>query len=262
MDSALRYTAALRHTEGAAGHPAPGLRDVGASRGAAGRILGRARLSTQRKVRSMAAAATSVGFSGASPSLLRWAVSTARGGTAGRSSGGATSPQHSNPTPTGVPVNVPAPSALPGFVRGNPFSYAAAPKLGHPERLKRAIATVMDDPSGKEEPPKPPSRRDIGVYMAASVLRHKCRDGHMRDGKICYWRFNCPENVGPGSKLWVASDGRWQGYFVVAGHMPGYEVTFHSEWWKPIKGLPKRMPFQGFTYSVPDPRRPSPGSSA
>ena len=105
--------------------------------------------------------------------------------------------------------------------------------------------------------------KDIGVSMREDVLAHKQTDGVWDDGSYCYWtlRNGVPEDIGIGSKLWVASKGAWQGYFVVFHVDPlardeedcengSGELRFYSESWHGFLGGP-RKPFQGFTYKVP-----------
>lgn len=105
---------------------------------------------------------------------------------------------------------------------------------------------------------------DIGVSMRPQVLEHKREDGRASEGRYCYWSMNrVPGELSAGDKLWVASKGRWRGYFTVlsiehgagvdeAGESGG-EVNFDSESWVERDGGP-RSPFQGFTYRVPGAR--------
>ena len=105
--------------------------------------------------------------------------------------------------------------------------------------------------------------KDIGVSMAATVLEHKKGDGCWDDGDYCYWTMpnGVPESIGIGSKLWVASDGQWRGYFVIfavdqstrdeESDEFAAELHFWSEsWTERERGT--RKPFQGFTYKVPE----------
>lgn len=111
---------------------------------------------------------------------------------------------------------------------------------------------------------------DIGVSMRAGVLEHKKRDGMRADHNYCFWSMRrIPDEVRAGSKLWVASGGRWRGYFVVkavdpigeedaspsiAARFDGKtvpELQFFSDTWHEADGGP-RSPFQGFTYNVPE----------
>lgn len=110
---------------------------------------------------------------------------------------------------------------------------------------------------------------DFGVSMRPAVLEHKKRDGRKADGNYCFWSMHrIPDGAQRGSKMWVASRGRWCGYFVlrgvdyigeeaaspsIAARFDGKtlsEVQFHSETWHEADGGP-RSPFQGFTYEVP-----------
>ena len=99
----------------------------------------------------------------------------------------------------------------------------------------------------------------FGVSMRPEVLRHKQEDGDRRHGVFCYYTMpHVPAGARAGSKLWVASGGRWRGYFVLNDafddpeepEAPG-EVQFFSESWIERDGGP-RKPFQGFTYKVPE----------
>ncbi len=103
---------------------------------------------------------------------------------------------------------------------------------------------------------------DIGVYCRKEVLEHKKRDGKGSQGMECYWEFAQLPNVEQGNLFWFASEGRWQGYFIVK-EVPDIvtiesesleeienAVIFDSESWHPVDGGP-RKPLQGFTYKVP-----------
>jgi len=106
---------------------------------------------------------------------------------------------------------------------------------------------------------------DIGVYTRKEVLDHKMQDGCKEDDLFCYWslpRFG-QIDVQEGDKLWVASQGQWQGYFEIfqtsdededpcGEYWESGEVRFWSESWHPFLGVVTRKPFQGFTYKVPD----------
>ena len=107
--------------------------------------------------------------------------------------------------------------------------------------------------------------KDIGVSMSREILAHKKRDGKKSEDNCCYWSIRrIPDELNTGSKLWVASEGRWRGYFVVMGidftgdgvppeenEMNGKsELLFYSDSWVEHDGGPRR-PFQGYTYKVP-----------
>jgi len=89
---------------------------------------------------------------------------------------------------------------------------------------------------------------DIGVYCRKEILEHKRKDGKGSEGMECYWEFTQIPNVESGDKFWFASEGRWQGYFLVKDVSD--VVTFDSNSWSSIDGGP-RKPLQGFTYKVP-----------
>lgn len=90
--------------------------------------------------------------------------------------------------------------------------------------------------------------------MRADVLDHKRSDGRRSDGRYCYWEFGRPLYVAV-RRLWVASGGRWRGYFEVHATEPWdgdrAELDFYSDSWHEIDAGP-RAPFQGFTYNVPE----------
>jgi len=89
---------------------------------------------------------------------------------------------------------------------------------------------------------------DIGVYCRKEVLEHKQTDGKGSEDMECYWEFAQLPNVEKGDLFWFASEGRWQGFFVVKEVSD--VVTFDSESWVSFDGGP-RKPLQGFTYKVP-----------
>jgi len=62
--------------------------------------------------------------------------------------------------------------------------------------------------------------------------------------------MHVPDGVGDGSKLWVASGGRWRGYFVIHEATED-ELRFYSDSWVDRDAGP-RSPFQGFTRNVPE----------
>ena len=89
---------------------------------------------------------------------------------------------------------------------------------------------------------------DIGVYVRKEVLEHKQRDGKGSEDRECFWEFAQLPNVERHDLFWFASEGRWQGFFVVKDVSD--VVTFDSESWQSFDGGP-RKPLQGFTYKVP-----------
>lgn len=96
--------------------------------------------------------------------------------------------------------------------------------------------------------------RPVGVSMRREVLDHKLRRGKRAQQRYAFWNFaRAPDtDFTIRSKLWVASEGRWRGYFVVHALVGnGTEAWFYSESWVEKDGGP-RKPFQGFTYKVPE----------
>ena len=105
---------------------------------------------------------------------------------------------------------------------------------------------------------------DIGVYTKQEILEHKIRDGNREKDVYCYWTFGTPGDIDvhKGDRFWIATKGRWQGYFEVfevSYNGVVHEINFWSESWRPllkmlgeivIPSIP-RKPFQGFTYKVP-----------
>lgn len=99
--------------------------------------------------------------------------------------------------------------------------------------------------------------KDIGVYTTPEVLKHKQKDGFV------YWDLpfsgimSLEEMTGPGcempERIWFASNGCWQGYFVIET-FHGNEIHFHSSTWTALDNPSKysRKPFRGFTYKVPE----------
>jgi len=101
---------------------------------------------------------------------------------------------------------------------------------------------------------------DIGIYTTMRVLQHKQTDGRKSEGEEAYWRFSRLRhfNVKAGDRLWFACEKEWKGYFIIdrLDRVPEIdgdlvEVVFHSETWHADEFTMPRMPFQGFTYSVP-----------
>lgn len=95
---------------------------------------------------------------------------------------------------------------------------------------------------------------DIGIYTREEVLEHKKNDGLKEDGNYCYWKFDTvSKKVKIDDKIFFASKGKWQGYFVIHGiDYTHDELRFYSESWQELKEKPERKPFQGFTYKVPE----------
>lgn len=82
---------------------------------------------------------------------------------------------------------------------------------------------------------------DIGIYTTELTFDHKTGQG--------YWTFTASmPKVEEGDKFWVAWDGRWQGYSVVF-KVIGRQVHFDGFEYVDDGG---RVPFQGFTYKVPE----------
>ena len=115
----------------------------------------------------------------------------------------------------------------------------------------------------------------FGVYTSYETLQHKIEDGRLDEGRFAFWEFprSLPK-VRSGERFWVATMGRWQGYFIITelkgpdspevsyaakltdefANAPDGSVCFYSDTWVPVFGDDmglERSPFQGFTYKVP-----------
>lgn len=86
---------------------------------------------------------------------------------------------------------------------------------------------------------------DIGIYTTDDVLHHKRRDGFV------FWSLSQRTKAEKDDKLFFATDGRWQGYFLIDRAWSD-QIDFHSESWHELKEKPERKPFQEFTYKVPE----------
>lgn len=101
----------------------------------------------------------------------------------------------------------------------------------------------------------------IGVYMKLETLEHKIGMltlgvrqpyytlNHSND--LSLEELNEEQNISLPEKLFVASDIKWQGYFLVR---VGYSNDLDLLLWVPLKAgqKKKRKPFQGYTKIVPD----------
>lgn len=111
---------------------------------------------------------------------------------------------------------------------------------------------------------------DVGVWMSSAVLEHKleARDeaNPEQAWNLARWpREGFPE--GETHRLFVATEGFWIGYFVLApeafynpsDRRTPYALLFDTRTWTEIEPVPVRR-FRGFTYGVPRlpvvPRRP------
>ena len=110
---------------------------------------------------------------------------------------------------------------------------------------------------------KKPVIKEIGVYMSKETFDHKRGKDTLVEGFDYYdshkeWEF---ERLGDSDvlnkvkKLWVASEGKWQGYFTSLERDcdMGPILRWHCRDFVPLPNThkPKRKPFRGFTYVVP-----------
>jgi hypothetical protein len=105
---------------------------------------------------------------------------------------------------------------------------------------------------------------NIGVYWSAVVLEHKLERRHDRGAAEEVWNLRrLPKGLGDnpaGDRLFVASRGRWVGYFRLVPEIlytptdPAcpYALIFDAKSWTPINSRVPCKPFRGWTYNVPD----------
>ncbi len=101
---------------------------------------------------------------------------------------------------------------------------------------------------------------DIGVWMGAEVLADKLQ-ARQEDNTEQAWNLSrWPKGfTAEGeSRLFVASNGVWRGYFKLSGEAlfspndfsAPYTLLFDTRTWTPILAVPAKR-FRGFTYNVP-----------
>jgi hypothetical protein len=89
---------------------------------------------------------------------------------------------------------------------------------------------------------------DVGVVMSRAVLADKLEDGRVRQRAVATWNTRrVPTRLTPGwtNRLYVACDGRWCGYFPLAGDVlwnradvqAPYALIFDPRRWTPLFGL-------------------------
>lgn len=105
---------------------------------------------------------------------------------------------------------------------------------------------------------------NIGVYTDMKTLNRKMKHSNNPERDV-WWRLNNQPKETP-TKLFVACNSRWQGYFtvdkmekvkkvivegeIVIDHYFDYHI-YLDEWHSLEEGL-ERIQFQGFTYDVPE----------
>ena len=107
---------------------------------------------------------------------------------------------------------------------------------------------------------------DIGIWMSREVLQDKLSLRHERNPKGTWNLRRWPTGFveGEENRLFVASEGAWQGYFKLAEYglinrydpLVPFTLLFDTRTWTPIPPTPVRS-FRGFTYNVPA-HEPSP----
>lgn len=101
--------------------------------------------------------------------------------------------------------------------------------------------------------------KEIGVYTKDETFLHKLRMISNPEIEV-FWSINyndkrlrsLEEAIGEGvtepKRLWVATNGKWSGYFIIKW-VNGNELILGS--WHGKDNYPERNPFQGYTYKVP-----------
>lgn len=100
---------------------------------------------------------------------------------------------------------------------------------------------------------------NIGVWMSKQILAHKLEARHEKNPEqawnLAKWPIRFSE---PGeNRLFVASDGKWRGYFKLAkdalynpNDATPYTLLFNTRTWTSISPTPVKR-FRGFTYKTP-----------
>lgn len=99
---------------------------------------------------------------------------------------------------------------------------------------------------------------DLGVYTRPEVLAHKLEARHERNTEQAWNLSRVPLRISTDGRhrLFVATEGYWRGYFVLAKDIlltkdaMACTLLFDTRTWTPIPPTP-RTHFRGFTYDVP-----------
>ncbi len=101
---------------------------------------------------------------------------------------------------------------------------------------------------------------DIGVWMPASVLRHKLEARDDTNTEQAWNLSRWPNRLSEEGehRLFVATDGAWRGYFTLSSdalfnphdRAVPFSLLFDTRSWTPIRPVPTER-FRGFTYNVP-----------
>jgi hypothetical protein len=107
---------------------------------------------------------------------------------------------------------------------------------------------------------------DIGIWMNGEVLAHKLEARQEPNPEQAWNLARWPDGLShPGEhRLYVASAGRWRGYFVLAKDglynpedpRTPFTLLFDTRTWTPIPPHPATR-IRGVTYGVPKPHSPS-----
>jgi hypothetical protein len=104
---------------------------------------------------------------------------------------------------------------------------------------------------------------DIGVWMTGPVLEHKLEARDERNPEqawnIARWPSGLSTEGPEENRLFIASEGAWRGYFVLAGEAlynpkdprTPFTLLFDTRTWTPIHPPVPLTRFRGFTYKVP-----------
>lgn len=111
---------------------------------------------------------------------------------------------------------------------------------------------------------------DIGIWMASEVLAHKLTARVLENPEQAWSLSRWPKGLSePGPhRLFVASDGAWRGYFVLAADAlfspndpaAPFTLLFDVRSWHAISPVPVSC-FRGFTYHVPSVTKATPPPS-
>ena len=99
---------------------------------------------------------------------------------------------------------------------------------------------------------------DLAVVMRQDVLADKLEDGRVRGRAVATWNTRrVPTRLTPGwtNRLFVASQGRWRGYFSLSGDVAWnpkdeaapYALIVDPRRWAPIVAVPSSS-FRGWRY--------------
>lgn len=98
----------------------------------------------------------------------------------------------------------------------------------------------------------------IGVYTTMEVLEEK-KEYAQKDSHEVWWELSGKNNFLSKSegdnpdKIYFACDKEWKGYFTI-DHVEVYWKLskIYLDEWHELDEKPKRKPFQGYTYTIPD----------